>query len=235
MTIDPHHQAREDAGGPPRRRDAIRNRERLLAAAAEVFAESGASASLKDVAERAGLGIGTVYRHMPEKDAVIVALLRPQLEQLVTMADDALTRPATFAVFAELMRRIIGTMGGSRALSEVLLQQYDLPPDLRDPVHGVLSRCGDVLERTQRTGELRADLDVTDLVVCMTAAHATETAFEEYGPTARARLLEVLLDGMRVRRDAPSPLPVSTFDLAELIDASIACRETGEGGVIDAR
>lgn len=224
MSAGPGSVAADEVFGPPRRRDAARNRERLLLAAAEVFAESGASASLKDVADRAGLGVGTVYRHMPDKDAVIVALLRPQLERLVTMADEALTRPLTFDNFADLTRRIIGTMGGSKALSEIVLYQHELPADLRDPVQLVLTRCAEVMRRTQDAGELRGDLDITDLVVAMTGAHAAETAFDEHGPDASRRLLDLILDGMRVRRDAPTPLSAPTFSLAELIDAAIAAR-----------
>lgn len=215
----------DEARDAPRRRDAARNRERLLAAAAEVFAEAGASASLKDVADRAGLGVGTVYRHMPDKDAVIAALLRPQLEQLVTMAREALTRPASFDTFADLTGRISDTMAGSKALSEIILYQHELPEDLRAPVQSVLAAFGEVMDRTRETGELRSDLDITDLVVCMTAAHAAETAFAELGAGTSRRLLSIMLDGMRVRRDAPTPLPAPTFALGELMGNSAACRD----------
>lgn len=228
VTTAPHAANRDDAAEPPMRRDAARNRERLLTAAAEVFAESGASASLKDVADRAGLGVGTVYRHMPDKDAVIVALLRPQLERLVTMAEEALTRPLTFDNFADLTRRIVGAMGGSKALSEIVLYQHELPVDLGDPVQLVLARCAEVMRRTQDAGELRGDLDITDLVVAMTGAHAAETAFDEHGSDASRRLLDLILDGMRVRRDAPTPLSAPTFSLGELIDAAIACRTAAQ-------
>lgn len=204
--------------GPPRRRDAARNRERLLAAAAEVFAESGASASLKDVADRAGLGVGTVYRHMPNKDAVIAALLRPQLDRLRTFAEAALTTEPTFATFADLIQRITEAMAGSKALSEIILYRHELPEELRDPVDQVLGRCAQVMERAQHTGELHPDLDITDLVVCFTCTHAVETTFADHGQGASRRLLALILDGMRVRREGPITLPEPTFALPDLID-----------------
>lgn len=222
--------SREQVSDQPRRRDAARNRERLLAAAAEVFAEAGASASLKDVADRAGLGVGTVYRHMPDKDAVIVALLRPQLEQLVTMAEAALGDPPTFETFADLIRRIFGAMAGSKALSEIILYQHELPEELREPVARVLTGYAEVMRRILRTGGLRQDVDITDLVLCMTAAHAVETTFADLGAGSSRRLLELMLDGMRVRRDAPTPLPAPTFALADLMDAPVPRRAPHEAG-----
>ncbi len=213
-------QPHDDAGELPLRRDAARNRERLLAAAAEVFAESGATASLKDVADRAGLGVGTVYRHMPDKDAVIVALLHPQLEQLLRFAQEALSGPPSFETFARLIRRIIEAMAGSKALSEIILYQHELPEALRGPVDRVLGRCGEVMERAQQVGAVRQDLSIGDLVVCFTGAHAAETTFAEHGAGTSRRLLALMLDGMRVSRDAPTPLPEPTFVLPDLMDVS---------------
>ncbi len=212
----------DDTAGTPRRKDAMRNRERLLAAAAEVFAEVGASASLKDVADRAGLGVGTVYRHMPDKDAVIAALLRPQLEALLEMIGTSLAEPASYEGFAALISGVTQAMAGSKALSEILLYQHELPGELVDLTNQIIGQAGEAMVRAQAAGQVRPDLETTDLILAFTGLHGVETTFAEHGPGFSRRLLPLLLDGMRVQPGVPSPLPVPPLVLPDLADPIVS-------------
>ncbi len=187
------------SGAPPepRRSDAARNRQRLLDAAAEVFAAHGTKASLRDVAERAGLGIGTVYRHMPDKDAVLVVLLRPQLQQLTAVAKDALAQEDPCASFIWLMEQTSAAMADSRALTELLVTPGPVPSELRGHVSEVLILVGRLLERAQQTGGIRADLATTDLPMILAAVHTTEQTFGLLSPGIYRRILAILIDGVR--------------------------------------
>ena len=90
----------------PLRADARRNRERILQSAREVFAECGTDAQIDDIAQRAGVGVGTVYRHFPTKEALMAELVRQKFRRFAAGARDALQRDGEpFAVFADLLRR----------------------------------------------------------------------------------------------------------------------------------
>ena len=103
----------------PLRADAERNRARILAAAAEVFAERGLDASLDDIAAHAGVGVGTVYRRFPDKDALIDALFEDKIDRAVALADTALEIEDPWEAFTSVLWRGAETMAGDRALSEV--------------------------------------------------------------------------------------------------------------------
>lgn len=206
-------------GVAPLRSDAARNRQRLLEAAAEVFATRGTSASLKDVADHAGLGVGTVYRHLPDKEAAIVALLRPQLEGLTALAEEALARPDPARAFVWLLEETSAVMAGSAALSEVIVDPGPVPDPLRGLVAEIIGLAGDLLVRAQSAGGIRADLVASDLPLILTAAHAIERTFGCRSPGVHRRILDLLIDGaMATPADRPSlttpPLPLSVL-LAE--------------------
>src|ERR1700730_5924231 len=89
MTVRTDETSQDGTGDRPLRRDAERNRQRILAAAAEVFTERGLDATLDDVARAAGVGVGTVYRRFPDKDSLVSELFRDRIDALVTVAEEA--------------------------------------------------------------------------------------------------------------------------------------------------
>src|ERR671929_2362335 len=103
----------------PLRADARRNREKVLAAARAVFSENGRDAQMDDVARRAGVGVGTVYRHFPTKEALIEALVVDAFETIAAHAHDALAIEDPWEAFTSVMWRGAEVMAGDRALSEV--------------------------------------------------------------------------------------------------------------------
>jgi AcrR family transcriptional regulator len=210
---------------PPRppRRDAARNRRLLLTAAAEVFAERGTAASLKDVADRAGLGVGTVYRHMPDKQAVIVTLLRPQLERLASAASAAVESPGDPTErFFGLLSRTSAAMAGSKALTELLVEAGPLPEELRDLIQDILATVGKLMARAQAEGRLRADLAPTDIPLLFGVLHAAEHSFGQYGAGIHQRVLWLLADGMLAERSGVRDLVIPPMDAGSFLGTTQA-------------
>ena len=186
----------------PLRSDAQRNRARILAAAEEVFAVGGPSASTEDIARRAEVAVGTIFRHFPTKAALIEAVFVDRLRgltseaEVLSTADDA--GAAFFAFFAEAVRQAVvkhiftdAIDDGDEAMSAVWAAIAAAGRDLRDAMGGLLSRA-------QRAGAVRTDVTMTELVGLMIGA---ARAVEQVGPDARsqARILAVISDGLRPR------------------------------------
>jgi AcrR family transcriptional regulator len=104
----------------PMRADARRNRERVLAAASEAFATYGSDAQMDDVARAAGVGVGTVYRHFPTKEALVAELVRRKFETFVAQARQALDEPDPWEAFAGMLRRNAELMARDAAVREAI-------------------------------------------------------------------------------------------------------------------
>ena len=180
------------------RADAHRNAERLLAAAKTAFAEHGVSASLEDIARDAGVGIGTLYRHFPTRQALLEAVLRDYLEALRAKATNLLTSPSPVDGLAAWLRFVVVQATAYQGLAATF------EAILRDERSTVWSFCLDVLAageelltRAQDSGAVQADVDFTDLVKLV---HAIAWATEKTDDPARAdRLLTLVMDGLRPR------------------------------------
>ncbi|SFY43802.1 TetR/AcrR family transcriptional regulator (plasmid) [Streptomyces atratus] len=175
----------------PRRTDARLNRERLIATAQEVFAEAGPEASLNEVARRAGVGPGTLYRHFPNRSALLTAVLRGRIETLCELAetlsssesaDDALTQwLRAFLVHA----RVNQGLGGALMVEEPVALGLDCHRLLLDA-------AADLLAQAQRRGTARADLTADDLVQLVVGiALSTARSHDAEQPD---RLLTLVLD-----------------------------------------
>lgn len=200
-----------------RRRDAQRNRRRLMESAAQVLAARGRQASLKEVADHAGLGVGTVYRHLPDKEAVIVALLAPQLEDLRRVALEALARPDPTDAFIEMAQQAAATMADSVALAELIQDPGPTPEPLRGLVADLMTITGTVLARAQAAGGIRADVGVGDLAVLLTAAHVVEQTYGYLRTGINRRMLALLLTALDQRPGSGYPLEPEPIDVGELL------------------
>jgi AcrR family transcriptional regulator len=179
----------------PLRADAQRNRARLLQAAEEVFTEHGTDASTEDIARAAGVGVGTVFRHYPTKEALIEAVHHNLLQRITAdaRAADADAEPAAlFTVFASVAQQM--------ATKRLLAQALSTPdPAASDAARRDLRAAFDVLLRRARdAGLARADLGLPELLALLVGASA---ALEQIGrrPAARRRVLAAVLDGLRPR------------------------------------
>jgi AcrR family transcriptional regulator len=174
----------------PKRADAARNFDALVAAGRDAFAEHGAGASLEDVARRAGVGIGTLYRNFPTRDDLIETLYVTEVLALAQAADDVSALPPREALEAWLSR-FVQYVGTKRALVEGLTRES-----------GVLAQCRAVmydageplLERAQASGEIDPALNIRDVVRLIAGVVAVSTYEDE---AQRERVLRAAVRGLR--------------------------------------
>ncbi len=187
------------------RTDAARNHERLLDAARAVYAARGVDASLKEVADHAGLGVGTVYRHFPTREALQEAVLADHLETLRNRAAHlAQASPAADALLewlAEFITHFTQYRGLARVFGPVM---YDTATPLGEACAGMRAAGTTLLERAQCAGAARADLTMTTLLFLASGIAMAE----EYAPDSAGPLLPWLIDGLRPSAAAdPAPDP----------------------------
>jgi len=182
----------------PTRADARRNYDKLIAAAREAFTEDGPSASLEDIARRAQLGIGTLYRHFPTRQALLEAVYLDEVEALCRSAEDLADLPAWDALVAWL-HRFVGYAATKRALAEELIACIGQGSEVFQGCRTAITVVGDsLLQRAQHAGAVRADANFMD-VARMVGAIAVIPAST---PEQIERILDVALDGLRYRAPA---------------------------------
>ncbi|MFD9094786.1 TetR/AcrR family transcriptional regulator [Streptomyces collinus] len=192
MTATPFPVSEIVATRRPHRKDAARNYDALLTAAREAFAEHGAEASLEDIARRAGVGIGTLYRNFPTRRDLFETVYADDVNALCAAALELADRDPWEALTAWL-DRFAGYMVTKRAVREALNDESDIFVACRDSMYAA---GGPLLERAQRAGAARTDMDFGDLLRMV--AGITATAFET--DAQRDRVLSIALDGVRTGR-----------------------------------
>ena len=186
-------------GTRPLRRDAQRNRERIIAAALEVFANRGFAATLDDVAHHAGVGVGTVYRRFPTKEALVEAAFTDRLEDMVTLAEEALATPSAWdglVLFVTTAARMHAADRGLRDAALSMDQNH-----FADVGQHLAPLLEQLVERAHAEGTLRADAGVHDLPIIM--AMITDLAQNSTGcrPHLYERYLRLIVDGLRAHPD----------------------------------
>jgi AcrR family transcriptional regulator len=175
----------------PQRADARRNFDALLAAARQVFAEQGTDASLEDVARRACVGIGTLYRNFPTRRDLFESVYIGEVEDLCTAAR-ALAEAPPWEALSTWLRRFVSYVATKRALVEALNHDSEVFRTCR----GAMYACGaPLLERAQQSGEVRRDVDFDDVVRLVSGVTSGGFADE----AQRDRVLQIVLDGIRTR------------------------------------
>jgi AcrR family transcriptional regulator len=202
----------------PLRRDAELNRQRLLAAARKVFAVRGLAVTLDDIAHHAGLGVGTVYRRFPTKEALVEALFEDRLDQLVELAEQAVESADSWQGFAAFLTATAEMHVSDRGMREVLLATgYG-----RDRVARVRARLiepvASLIARAQADGYLRADLQAQDVPIMQLMIGEVAQYTADVDPQLWRRYLTVLLDGLRLG-GGPSELPRPALGNDDLEDA----------------
>src|SRR3954469_22582682 len=175
----------------PHRADAARNFDALIAAAREVFAEQGTDASLEEIARRAGVGIGTLYRNFPTRQDLFERVYIGEVEDLCAVAREVAERPPWDAL-ATWLRRFIDYIATKRALLEALSTGSPVFSVCRAEMYAAGTP---LFERAQAAGQVRADLEFDDLVRMLSGlTSATFTDDEQ-----RERVFRIALDGIRAR------------------------------------
>jgi AcrR family transcriptional regulator len=181
----------------PMRADARRNRERLLAAARDVFTESGADAPLEDIARKAGVGIGTLYRHFPARLDLQEAVFRDQVTAVCAGAAELRRSHTPGDALAAWLKRLITYMGTKRGLSSALISAFGRDSELVSSCSAQMKAAGsELLTEAQRAGAVRTDIDISDLLRLVHAI-VVATEFAPSNAAQRERLLELVFDGLR--------------------------------------
>jgi AcrR family transcriptional regulator len=181
------------------RADARRNRDRLLAVADDVFARRGPGASTEDIARAAGVGIGTLFRHFPTKEALLAAVLVARLEQLAARAEELSAADDPGEAFAAFFRQVIADARTKLTLSEALASAgVDLTHTAADSKHAFNTALDRLLVRAQQAGAIRTDVGLADLLALIVGlSHAAR----QFGNQAEreAQIVHVVLDGLAAR------------------------------------
>jgi AcrR family transcriptional regulator len=188
MTVDP------ETRKP--RADALRNRERLMEAAKQAFTEEGPEVSLDAIARRAGVGIGTLYRHFPTRDAVVEAVYRREVGQLAEAATALSQTHAPGAALDAWLRLFVDYMAAKRVIAPALGALPGGAAALYETSGSMLrAAISALVERAKAAGDIRGDIEPEDMMQALSGlAHGVSTP----GWRARTlRLIEVLMAGLR--------------------------------------
>ena len=178
--------------GRPLRADARRNRKRILKAARAVFADQGLHSQIDDVAKRAKVGVGTVYRHFPTKEALLNALVRERFEEIAGYALEALERDDAWEGFCQLVWRAAERNAADLAFCEAV-SSTDCSAIVEDV--GLMRSTELLIERAQAQGRMRLDATGEDVPIMMVGAGAVMQMSPT--PDAWVRYLTLMLDGLR--------------------------------------
>ncbi|WP_426955094.1 TetR/AcrR family transcriptional regulator [Muricoccus radiodurans] len=178
------------------RADAVRNRERVLEAAKAVFSRGGGSASLEAVAREAGVGIGTLYRHFPTREALYEAVYRREVEQLVELAAALRAEPSPVEALRRWLRANVEFVATKKGMVAALaLAAQSSSHLIAYSLDRLTQALGELMRRAAAAGEIRADVAPQDALRALIGI-----CYAQEGPDWQdsvLRLLDVLLDGLR--------------------------------------
>jgi AcrR family transcriptional regulator len=202
----------------PLRKDAERNRQRILEAARELFAEQGLGVTLNDIAHFAGCGVGTVYRRFPDKELLIDALFEERVGELVASAEEALTSPDPWDGLVGFLEYGLELQARDRGLKEVLLSN----DEGRARVASVRGRLEPIVaqlfERAHGGGALRPDITHQDLPVISMMVGAVVDGTRDIEPEIWRRYLALVLRGLRADPTPLEALPVGPLTEQQVED-----------------
>lgn len=180
----------------PMRADARRNAEQLLAVARDAFAQYGAEASLTEIAARAGVGVGTLYRHFPSREALLAAVLQDRFDALTAKAAELIRTVSPVEALSGWLAAFVAHLKTYRGLSvPVMSTLNDETSELHSSCHAMRASGTELVARAQQSGDLRADVDSADVLILANAiAWATEQIPDD--PTRTDRLLSIALSGL---------------------------------------
>lgn len=201
----------------PLRRDAERNRQRILDAARAVFAERGLGVSLDEIARHAGVGVGTVYRRFPDKEQLIDALFEDRLGEILAVALGSLEIADPWDGIVHFLERSMELQVEDRALKELLHSTTAGHARIERGREQIQPVVESLLERAKQAGAVREDLAITDLVLLQHAIGEAAEYTSEVAPEVWRRILVIGLDGLRPDRRRPSPMPVAPLEDEQLL------------------
>jgi AcrR family transcriptional regulator len=207
----------------PLRKDAERNRQLILDAAKELFAEHGLGVTLNEIARHAGVGVGTVYRRFPDKEVLIEDLFEQKVAQLVALMERSVADPDPW-------RGLVGFLEGSLELQACDLALKDLiagGPESLGRIKTIRSRLfplgEQLIRRAQDAGQLRGDLEPSDIPMLQVMLGGLIDGSRDVDPELWRRFLPIMLQGLRADPAPPAPLahpPLALDDVDTVMAAS---------------
>lgn len=195
------------------RRDAQRNRAKIMAAARELFATKGIDVSLDDIARHAGVGVATAYRNFANKDVLIDDLLVDRMQELVTLARDGLDEPDPWLGLRGYLDRAVALQAADRGLKQLLFSQSQAHQRIEQVRSQLAPAVAALVERAQAAGQVREDVRPSDMAVINLMVGTVIDLARDIAPDLHIRYLEMLLDGLRSDTAAPPAPALETADL----------------------
>jgi AcrR family transcriptional regulator len=200
----------------PLRKDAARNRRRILEAAKWLFAERGLGVSLHDIAHHAGVGVGTIYRHFPDKAVLIDILFEEQLERMAEMLERAIADPDPWHGVVWYYEGVLEQLARDRGLKELILGSPDAPERASKLRRRLQPLAAKLIERARSAGEVRRDCETQDFGVVLLMVAAVIDATREAAPELWRRYLMIALQGLRPASAPLEQLPVAAVPPAQI-------------------
>jgi AcrR family transcriptional regulator len=187
------------------RADAQRNRERIVDAARVIFQERGLDVPLEEIADRAGVGIATLYRRFPTREELVAAVFEAQLHAYATLAEEALEASDAWTGFCGFVERLCAMQAADRGFADVAtmrLPRSETAARLRERAH---QAAAELIRRAQQAGELREDFVPEDILLLLMANAGVVQVTGDAAPHAWRRLVAYVLEGARADRNGPLP------------------------------
>ncbi|MFF3669706.1 TetR/AcrR family transcriptional regulator [Microtetraspora malaysiensis] len=200
----------------PLRADAARNRDKLLATAAQVFAERGLDAPLEEIARRARVSIGTLYNHFPTREAFFDAIFPERLAALDRIAATALAAEDSWAGFVGFLEGLFTLQATDRGMNDALAQRFPMSSEVKEACRRGFVHAERIIKRAKDDGRLRADFESQDLVTLIWAMSQVIRESMDVAPLTWKRHLAFFLDGLRA--DAAGPITVPTLPQEQLAE-----------------
>ncbi|WP_078966525.1 TetR/AcrR family transcriptional regulator [Streptomyces sp. WM6378] len=212
-----NHQNQNQKKPAPLRRDALRNRELLVAAARELFAEQGINVPLDEIAKRAGVGNATLYRRFPARGDLVEAVFHDDLAAVMASGERARLADDAWGALTTYLEGVCALLARDRGVGDLMTTGIEGAPTL-DAIHAHNhATLSGLMRRAAEDGELRTDVVTEDLLFALSALGTSLPAIESVRPGSWRRHLALLLDGFRAAAQRPLPERALTAEETNLV------------------
>jgi AcrR family transcriptional regulator len=202
------------------RKDAQANRQKILDAARELFADRGLGTTLNDVAHHAGVGVGTVYRRYRDKEQLIDELFDGRVAELVDLAEQAAVDPDPWRGLTWFLERNLELQAADRGFRQLLHSSSEKLERVARVRARIWPLIGGIVERAHQSGQLRADFQLEDGPMLVLMLNVVIDAARDTQPDLWRRYLAMMIQGLSADPDRPGPLPVPPLPVGQ-IDAAV--------------
>ncbi|OBG27573.1 TetR/AcrR family transcriptional regulator [Mycobacterium sp. 852002-51057_SCH5723018] len=192
-------------GARPLRADAKLNRDKILTAAAELFAERGLSVPLEEIAMRAGVGVATLYRRFPTRADLAAAAFERNISRYTRTVDRAVANHQAWEGFSTLVFELCELQAGDAGLRDLLTTAFPASSVVEQRINETVEKVKVLIGRAQAEGSLRSDVVVADIVVMLLANAGVLRATGTSAPNAWRRFAALMVDAFRARPEVPLP------------------------------